>query len=93
MGFRINPFIRPIIAIKEVLDYYHELSEKRHQLPYDIDGIVVKVDDISLQQRLGATSRSPRWAIAYKFKAIQETTTLEAIEVQVGRTGVLTGAT
>jgi DNA ligase (NAD+) len=90
MGFRINPFIRPIIAIKEVLDYYHELSEKRHQLPYDIDGIVVKVDDISLQQRLGATSRSPRWAIAYKFKAIQETTTLEAIEVQVGRTGVLT---
>jgi len=90
MGFRINPLIRPLIAIKEVLDCYHELSEKRHQLPYDIDGVVVKVDDISLQQRLGATSRSPRWAIAYKFKAIQETTTLEAIEVQVGRTGVLT---
>ncbi|MGD9226144.1 MAG: NAD-dependent DNA ligase LigA [Desulfobacterales bacterium] len=89
-GFRINPFIRPTIAIKEVLDYYHDLSEKRHQLPYDIDGVVVKVDDISLQQRLGATSRSPRWAIAYKFKAVQETTTLEAIEVQVGRTGVLT---
>ena len=90
LGFRINPFIRPTIAIKEVLDYYSELSEKRHQLPYDIDGVVVKVDDISLQQRLGATSRSPRWAIAYKFKAVQETTTLEAIEVQVGRTGVLT---
>jgi DNA ligase (NAD+) len=90
MGFRINPFIRPTIAIKEVLDYYHELGEKRHLLPYDIDGVVVKVDDISLQQRLGATSRSPRWAIAYKFKAVQETTTLEVIEVQVGRTGVLT---
>ena len=89
-GFRINPFIRPTIAIKEVLEYYRELSEKRHQLPYDIDGVVVKVDDISLQQRLGATSRSPRWAIAYKFKAVQETTTLEAIEIQVGRTGVLT---
>jgi DNA ligase (NAD+) len=89
-GFRINPFIRPTIAIREVLDYYRELSEKRHQLPYDIDGVVVKVDDISLQQRLGATSRSPRWAIAYKFKAVQETTTLEAIEIQVGRTGVLT---
>lgn len=89
-GFRINPFIRPTIAIKEVLDYYRDLSEKRHQLPYDIDGVVVKVDDISLQQRLGATSRSPRWAIAYKFKAVQETTTLEAIEVQVGRTGALT---
>ena len=89
-GFRINPLTRPTIAIKEVLDYYRELNEKRHALPYDIDGVVVKVDDISLQQRLGATSRSPRWAIAYKFKAMQETTTLEAIEVQVGRTGVLT---
>ena len=89
-GFRINPLIRPTIAIAEVLDYYRELSEKRHQLPYDIDGVVVKVDDISLQQRLGTTSRSPRWAIAYKFKAVQETTTLEAIEVQVGRTGALT---
>ncbi len=53
-------------------------------------GVVVKVDRIALQQRLGATSRSPRWALAYKFKAIQETTTLEAIEVQLGRTGVLT---
>ena len=89
-GFRINPIIRSTIGIKEVLNYYRDLSEKRHQLPYDIDGLVVKVDDISLQQRLGATSRSPRWAIAYKFKALQETTVLEAIEVQVGRTGVLT---
>lgn len=89
-GFRINPLIRPTIHIKKVLNYYQDLSEKRHQLPYDIDGVVVKVDDMSLQQRLGATSRSPRWAIAYKFKALQETTVLEAIEVQVGRTGVLT---
>ena len=89
-GFRINPLVRPTIRIKEVLNYYRDLSEKRHQLPYDIDGVVVKVDHMTLQQRLGATSRSPRWAIAYKFKAIQETTALEAIEVQVGRTGVLT---
>ncbi len=89
-GFRINPLIRPGIAIGSVLDYYRELGEKRHQLAYDIDGVVIKVDRIALQQRLGATSRSPRWAIAYKFKAIQETTTLEAIEVQVGRTGALT---
>jgi DNA ligase (NAD+) len=72
------------------LNYYRELGADRHQLAYDIDGVVVKVDRIALQQRLGATSRSPRWAIAYKFKAIQETTTVEAIEVQVGRTGVLT---
>ena len=89
-GFRINPRICSSVTIEAVLDYYRELSEKRHQLAYDIDGVVVKVDRIALQQRLGATSRSPRWAIAYKFKAIQETTTLEAIEVQVGRTGVLT---
>ncbi len=89
-GFRINPLIRSGITIGSVLDYYRELGEKRYQLAYDIDGVVVKVDRIALQQRLGATSRSPRWAIAYKFKAIQETTTLEAIEVQVGRTGALT---
>jgi DNA ligase (NAD+) len=66
------------------------LGEQRHQLPYDIDGMVVKVDSLLLQQQLGATSRSPRWAIAYKFEAIQETTVLENIEIQVGRTGVLT---
>ena len=89
-GFRINPLIRSAVTIEAVLSYYRELNEKRHQLAYDIDGVVVKVDRIVLQQRLGATSRSPRWAIAYKFKAIQETTTLEAIEVQLGRTGVLT---
>jgi DNA ligase (NAD+) len=89
-GFRINPLIRSAVTIEAVLDYYRELGEKRNQLAYDIDGVVIKVDRIVLQQRLGATSRSPRWAIAYKFKAIQETTTLEAIEVQVGRTGALT---
>ena len=89
-GFRINPLIRSAITIRSVLDYYRELSEERHRLAYDIDGVVVKVDRIALQQRLGATSRSPRWAIAYKFKALQEITTLEAIEVQVGRTGALT---
>jgi len=89
-GFRVNPIIRSAVAIENVLDYYRELGEKRHQLAYDIDGVVVKVDRLDWQRRLGATSRSPRWAIAYKFEAIQETTTLEAIEVQVGRTGVLT---
>jgi DNA ligase (NAD+) len=89
-GFRVNPLIRCGITIGSVLDYYRELGENRHQLAYDIDGVVVKVDRIALQRRLGATSRSPRWAIAYKFKAIQETTTVEAIEVQVGRTGTLT---
>ena len=89
-GFKINPLIRPRIKIKEILEFYRELIEKRHQLPYDIDGMVIKVDSLTLQQRLGATTRSPRWAIAYKFEALQETTVLENIEVQVGRTGVLT---
>jgi DNA ligase (NAD+) len=89
-GFRINPLIRPQITIHEVLEYYKALNEMRHQLPYDIDGVVIKVDSLILQQRLGATSRSPRWAIAYKFEAIQKTTKLVNIDVQVGRTGVLT---
>jgi DNA ligase (NAD+) len=89
-GFRINPLIRARVSIHDVLKYYRELSEKRHQLPYDIDGMVVKVDSLPLQQQLGATTRSPRWAIAYKFQAIQETTVLDNIEIQVGRTGVLT---
>jgi DNA ligase (NAD+) len=89
-GFRINPLIRPRILIKETLEYFQELNRQRHRLPYDIDGMVIKVDSIPLQQQLGATTRSPRWAIAYKFPAIQETTLVESIEVQVGRTGALT---
>jgi len=89
-GFKINPLIRPRINIKEIMAFYRELIEERHQLPYDIDGMVIKVDSLALQQRLGTTTRSPRWALAYKFEALQETTVLENIEVQVGRTGVLT---
>jgi DNA ligase (NAD+) len=90
LGFRINPHIRPKITINEVIDCYKELSELRDLLPYDIDGMVVKVDSVAFQDLLGTTSRSPRWAIAYKFKAIQETTRIADIEVQVGRTGTLT---
>jgi DNA ligase (NAD+) len=90
LGFRINPHIRPKITINEVIDCYKELSELRDLLPYDIDGMVVKVDSFAFQDLLGTTSRSPRWAIAYKFKAIQETTRIADIEVQVGRTGTLT---
>ena len=90
LGFRINPHIRPKVTIKEVIDGYKALSEQRDLLPYDIDGMVIKVDSLALQRLLGATSRSPRWAIAYKFKAIQETTQIIDIDVQVGRTGTLT---
>jgi len=89
-GFKINPLIRHRVTVAELLKFYHQLSETRHELPYDIDGMVVKVDSLQLQQQLGATSRSPRWAIAYKFAALQETTVLKHIEVQVGRTGALT---
>jgi len=89
-GLRINPLIKANITIKEAAGFYKELSEMRHKLPYDIDGMVIKVDSISLQKELGSTSRSPRWAIAYKFEALQETTRVTDIEVQVGRTGALT---
>ncbi len=89
-GFRINPLIRAKISIRDTLEYFLELNQMRHQLPYDIDGLVIKVDSIPLQQQLGATTRSPRWAIAYKFQAIRETTVIENIEVQVGRMGTLT---
>jgi DNA ligase (NAD+) len=90
LGLRINPLIRAKVKIKEAIDYFKELEEKRNDLPYDIDGMVIKVDDLDLQAELGKTSRSPRWAIAYKFKAMQETTRVLNIEVQVGRTGALT---
>lgn len=90
LGFRINPHIRRGIDLSKALEYYQQLYEKRHDLEYEIDGIVIKVDSLKLQQHLGSTSRSPRWAIAYKFKATQETTRIIDIQVQVGRTGTLT---
>ena len=89
-GFRINPLTQPLVKVNAVLDFYRMLQQRRHSLPYEIDGMVAKVDRIEDQHQLGSTSRSPRWAIAYKFAAIQATTTIEAIEVQVGRTGALT---
>jgi DNA ligase (NAD+) len=90
LGFRINPLTRSAVTVEQVLDFHGELEEKRHGLPYEIDGMVIKVDRLSDQLQLGNTSRSPRWAMAYKFPAIQATTTVDAIEVQVGRTGKLT---
>ncbi|MGD9731742.1 MAG: NAD-dependent DNA ligase LigA [Desulfamplus sp.] len=89
-GFPVNPFIREKVTINEVMEYYRELEKKRESLPYEIDGMVVKVDDTALQNILGVKSRSPRWAIAYKFQAVEATTTLKDIIVQVGRTGTLT---
>jgi DNA ligase (NAD+) len=89
-GFRTNDRIRQAEDINACIQYYHHISDIRKALPFEIDGIVIKVDDLSIQDRLGAVSRSPRWAVACKFAATQETTVIEDIVVQVGRTGVLT---
>ncbi len=90
LGFRINPLARSGLDIEGVLEFYRTLLEERSGLDYEIDGLVIKVDRRDFQERLGAKSRSPRWAIAYKFAALQETTRIRSIEVQVGRTGALT---
>ena len=89
-GFSINPLIRQVNITSDCIDFYRELQERRSELPYEIDGMVIKVDDLALQERLGAVSRSPRWAIACKFAATQATTMIEDIIVNVGRTGTLT---
>jgi DNA ligase (NAD+) len=89
-GLRTNPNVRRCQNIDDVLVYHREMNEKRETLPYEIDGIVIKVDDIDLQARLGEISRSPRWALAFKFQPKQETTRILDIVAQVGRTGALT---
>ena len=89
-GFMVNPHIRQAKDIRECIEYYDDIIRTRHELPYEIDGIVIKVDSLDIQDRLGAVSRSPRWAIACKFPATQETTIIEDIKIQVGRTGALT---
>ncbi|OPY83471.1 MAG: DNA ligase [Syntrophus sp. PtaU1.Bin005] len=89
-GFPVNPLIRRVDGISGCIDFYRELQDRRKDLPYEIDGMVIKVDDLALQERLGAVSRSPRWALACKFAATQATTRIEDILVNVGRTGALT---
>lgn len=90
LGLPINPESRRCRSLAEVFDYIEEYTEKRDTLPYGIDGIVVKVDSIAQQEALGHTAKSPRWMIAYKFPAEEVVSTLEAIEVSVGRTGAIT---
>ncbi len=89
-GLRTNPESRRCASIGEVLEAALAWRERRDSFEYEIDGVVVKVDDFALQQELGATSKFPRWAIAYKYPAVQAETVVRAIEVQVGRTGRLT---
>jgi DNA ligase (NAD+) len=90
MGFKVNPHSKLCRDVEEVLALCAAWESGRAQLPYEIDGVVVKVDSIQQQRELGFTAKAPRWAIAYKYPARQATTTVESIEVQVGRTGALT---
>ena len=90
LGFKTNPERRICIGIDEVLDYIDEYTEKRPSLDYDIDGIVIKVDDMSVYDKLGYTSKTPRWAIAYKFPPEEVVTKLTDIIFTVGRTGKIT---
>ena len=90
LGFPVTPSMIRAANAEQLLAAYQQILEERPDLPYEIDGVVYKVDALALQQRLGFVSRSPRWAIAHKFAAEQQTTTLEGIDIQVGRTGALT---
>jgi len=90
IGFKVNPLIRRFGDVEGVIRYHKEVEEKRDDLDYEIDGVVVKVNSIAHQNTLGTISRSPRWALAYKFSAREEFTVVNDIVVQVGRTGALT---
>ncbi len=89
-GCKVNELARKVDSVEEVMDFIANTGEQRETLDYGIDGVVIKIDSISLQRRLGYVGRDPRWAIAYKFPAEQVETTLKAIHVNVGRTGALT---
>ena len=89
-GFRVNPLIERCRGMDAAIAYHHRLEHQRHGLPYEIDGVVIKVDSLALQERLGTKARSPRWALAYKFAATQATTRVLDIVVNVGRTGAVT---
>jgi DNA ligase (NAD+) len=89
-GIPVNPLSRKVSGTEEIISYYREMLETRNSLPYEIDGVVVKVDSFAMQQELGEISRSPRWAIAWKFPPRQAETVVESIIASVGRTGVIT---
>jgi len=89
-GFPVNPEVHLVLGLDDVLAFCARWEEHRHDLDYEIDGVVVKVDDLGLQRSLGSTSRAPRWAIAYKFPPEERSTVLRGIEVSIGRTGKAT---
>ena len=90
LGFKVNPLSKTCKSIEEVITYIAEYTEKRDKLDYDIDGIVIKVNDINLYDQIGYTAKSPKWAIAYKFPAEEVITKINSITFQVGRTGQIT---
>jgi DNA ligase (NAD+) len=89
LGFKINPDIARFTTLDEAKNYYHSWVEKREELPYDADGVVIKINSIAQQTELGSVGHEPRWAIAYKFPAVQGVTKLNEIKINVGRTGSL----
>src|SRR5262249_22126738 len=86
----VSPHRKVVRGAEGLLGYYHDIGSRRASLPYDIDGVVYKVNDVKLQERLGFVSRAPRFALAHKFPAEEAQTEVVGIEVQVGRTGALT---
>lgn len=90
LGFKVNQERKKVTSIEGILDYITYWQERRAELGYDIDGIVIKVDQLAIREKMGFTAKSPRWAIAYKFPAEEVITTLLGIELNVGRTGVVT---
>ena len=90
LGFKTNPFEKVCKSPEEIKKFYDEWTKKRHDLEYELDGIVIKVNSVKIQEALGYTGKSPRWGVAYKFPAEQVTTILEDIVLQIGRTGVIT---
>ncbi|HJX03607.1 MAG TPA: NAD-dependent DNA ligase LigA, partial [Dehalococcoidia bacterium] len=89
LGFKLNPYIQLCSTIDETRQYHHKWVEQREDLPYDIDGVVIKINSVAHQNELGAVGHEPRWAIAYKFPAVQGITRLKEIKINVGRTGSL----
>jgi len=90
LGLKINPLTQRVQTIEDAIKYHNELAQKRRDLPYEIDGVVIKVNSLRLQELLGTKARSPRWAIAYKFAAEQAITRILDIQLSVGRTGAVT---